>query len=292
MPNERTARGHRHRKKGSLVVVGSGVAAVVQTTLEAVEYMTRADRLFYLVADSLTEFWIKKLNPSATTLADLYGDRIPRSRTYNAMTARITDAVRAGHDVCAVFYGHPGVFVEASHRSVERLQRDGFSARMVPGVSADACLFADLGVDPGMCGIQSFEATDFLLRRRRFDPTSVLLLWQVGVIGETTGRVAPVLPERLATLTRRLRHAYPADHPVVLYRAAKFGTKGPFIQSMSLEALSEADVSPLETLYVPPLRQREADPRILAWFDASARRLIGASSALTVRRRPASSRPA
>ena len=50
--------------------------------------------------------------------------------------------------------------------------REGFNAQMLAGISAEDCLFADLGLDPGKNGCQSFEATDFLIRRRQFEPTS------------------------------------------------------------------------------------------------------------------------
>lgn len=41
-------------------------------------------------------------------------------------------------------------------------------------------MYADLDLDPGTHGVQSFEATDFLLYRRQIDPTSALILWQAG----------------------------------------------------------------------------------------------------------------
>src|SRR2546429_6584747 len=44
-------------------------------------------------------------------------------------------------------------------------REEGFEAEMLPAVSAEDCLFADLGVDPGDEGCQSFEATSFLLFR-------------------------------------------------------------------------------------------------------------------------------
>lgn len=248
------------------MVVGTGVAAVTQATTEAVALMERADKLFYLVTDDLTEVWLKSLNPSAQTLADLYGETVPRQRTYRAMTARITAAVRDGLAVCVAFYGHPGVLVEASHQSIEALRREGYRAWMLPGVSADGCLFADLGVDPGMCGTQSFEASDYLLFRRRSDPTSILLLWQIGVLGVATATRSPARHDRLATLTKRLRQDYPARHPVVLYQAAQRPGSRASIRSLELRALPKADVSVLEILYVPPIRQRRPDAAIQKWF--------------------------
>ena len=86
--------------------------------------------------------------------------------------------------MCAVFYGHPGVFVNPSHRAVAQARAEGFRAAMLPGVSAEDCLFADLGLDPGAHGCQSYEATDFVIRRRSCYPSALLILWQVGALGE------------------------------------------------------------------------------------------------------------
>ncbi|MFI1583783.1 hypothetical protein [Embleya sp. NPDC020630] len=78
---------------------------------------------------------------------------------------------------------HPGVFAFPGHEAVRRARLDGIPARMLAGSSAGDWLFADPGLDPATRGCQSIEASDFLLRHRVFDPTSLLVLWQVGVIG-------------------------------------------------------------------------------------------------------------
>src|SRR3546814_6212654 len=75
--------------------------------------------------------------------------------------------VRAGKQVCAVFYGHPGVFADVPHRVVRKAREEGIPARMEPGISAEACLYADLNLDPGQRGVQSMEATHFLVHDRR-----------------------------------------------------------------------------------------------------------------------------
>jgi hypothetical protein len=87
-------------------------------------------------------------------------------------------------EVCVVFYGHPGVFVQPAHEAIRVARLEGFTARMLPGISAEDCLFADIEVDPGVYACQSFEATDFLVRKRKFDPRSPLVLWQIGSIGD------------------------------------------------------------------------------------------------------------
>jgi uncharacterized protein YabN with tetrapyrrole methylase and pyrophosphatase domain len=256
------------RKRGSLVVVGTGIKLIAHTTREALDAITRAERLFFLVDDPATEEWLRRLNPSATSMRDLYHEGKPRRRTYDEMARRLVAAVRSGVDVCAVFYGHPGVFVDPSHDAIRRLKRAGYPARMLPGISTADCLFADLGVDPGGRGCQSFEATDFLLHQRRFDPTSALILWQIGVLGERSvrqGMTARV--ERIEMLVRVLREAYPARHRVVLYEAAKFPVCEPVIKRVVLSRLSRTPLRPVTTVYVPPLGERRENRAVARWFN-------------------------
>ena len=127
------------------------------------------------------------------------------------MTEAILEPVRAGKRVCAAFYGHPGVFVLPSHDAIARARAEGFDAEMLPGVSAEDCLVADLGVDPAVNGMQSYEAGDFLRRRPATEPTTALVLWQIGVVGASTQSAhasAPALGELVALLLER----YPAGH--------------------------------------------------------------------------------
>ena len=254
--------------QGSLVVVGTGIKAVTQTTLESVAAIESADVLYYSVADPTTEHWLRKLQPNAISLTPLYGINKDRRVTYAEMVQTIVGAVRGGARVCAAYYGHPGVFADPAHRAIAVLRSEGFSARMLPGVSADACFFADAGINPGAVGIQSFEATEFLLFDRRFDPTSGLLLWQIGVLGQN-GAGAPHRPERLARLVRSLARHYPPEHPLLLYYAATFPGTPALMEQFPLARLPERDVPPMAMLYVPPLPPRRADQEIYRWFEES-----------------------
>ncbi len=254
--------------RGSLVVVGTGIRLVGQATVESVACIERAEKLFYLVNDPTTAAWIQGLNPTAESLADCYVKGIARTRIYRVMADQIVSAVRSGLDVCAAFYGHPGVFVDASHEAIRRARRAGFPARMLPGISAEDCLVADLGMDPATNGCQSFEATNFLMYRRRFDPSSALILWQVGVLGEASVRDdMSCRPERLAVLTAHLQRYYPPRHRVVLYEAAQFPVGEPMIKRIPLARLKQETVLPMSTLYVPPIPARAYDPRIMRWID-------------------------
>ena len=91
--------------------------------------------------------------------------------------------VRAGKDVLGVFYGHPGVFVSPSHRALAIARSEGYKAKMLPGVSAEDYMFADLEFDPASHGCCTFEATELLLRDTPLNTSSHNIIWQVGAIG-------------------------------------------------------------------------------------------------------------
>jgi len=242
-------------RDGSLTIVGTGIALVAHLTLEARARIEEADKVLCLVGDPVMLDWIRRLNPTAETLVDCYARGKPRRRSYREMSDRILAWVRRGKNVVVAIYGHPGVMCDPAHWSLRSARREGYRTAMLPGVSAEACLFADLGIDPGDHGSQGYEATDFLNRGPRIETSSGLVLWQVGVVGEdsvayTTKRAGL---RRLATaLVRR----YTKDHRVVIYEAACYPTLKPTIRRLPLSRLPEAHVPVDATLYVPPLRAR------------------------------------
>lgn len=244
--------------RGSLTVVGTGIAVGVHLTVQAREAIERADAFLHLAADPVAVEWLAGLRPGAVDLRGHYRSGVPRDEIYESITETILAQVREGQSVCAAFYGHPGVYVRPSHEAVRRARSEGFDARMLPAVSAEDCLFADLGVDPADSGCLSYDATDFLLHRRPVDPSASLVLWQITVIGDRTA-VSSARMDAVATLVERLLEHYPADHEVVVYEASPYPIGGPVADRVRLAALGDAELTPLSTLYVPPARPPSVD---------------------------------
>jgi uncharacterized protein YabN with tetrapyrrole methylase and pyrophosphatase domain len=252
------------RKKGALSVVGVGIAGPAHVTRETLAVIRAAETRLVLVADYLSLEWLESLFPGFENLADAYAVGKSRDLTYEEMTERVLAPVRRGKRVAAIFYGHPGVFAHSPHEAVRRARAEGHAARMLPGISALDCLFADVGVDPGAVGCQEWEATDFLLRKRRFDPCSGLVLWQIGVVGVVDYREEALWNrEGLGVLAERLLETYPARHEVVVYEASTSPLVAPKILRLPLKKLSGADVTAISTLYVPPLPDRGSDRKTL-----------------------------
>ncbi len=237
---------------GSLTVVGTGIQFGSQLTAEARVALERADIVLFLAAEPRMKTFVESLNPNAHSLHGFYEIGERRAVAYEAMAEEILRRVREGLDVCVAFYGHPGVFVTPSHEAVRRARAEGLPARMLPGISAEDCLFADLGVDPSRRGCQSYEATEFLVHSRSLDPTAALVLWQIGTVGKDIA-AAGAQASGLPVLVERLLDEYPGSHLVTVYEAAPYPGFEPLIRTVPLGELSEEQVTALSTLYVPPL---------------------------------------
>jgi uncharacterized protein YabN with tetrapyrrole methylase and pyrophosphatase domain len=245
---------------GSLVVVGTGIRTVGQLTTEAIAWMRISDKLLYLVSDSIAVDLIMRLNPDgAESLEGFYAEGKPRQQTYDEMVEHILARVRDGHLTCVACYGHPGVFAYPTHEAIRRAKAEGIPARMLAGISAEDCMFADLGIDPGVHGCQSYEATDFLINRRQIDPTSSVILWQIGALGDPTFQRERYNLSALPLLVDRLCKIYPADHVVYLYEAAILYGCEPVIVHLPIRDLTTADLSPVTTVYIPPARRPTPD---------------------------------
>jgi uncharacterized protein YabN with tetrapyrrole methylase and pyrophosphatase domain len=226
---------------GSLTIVGTGIQIAGHLTPAAREAIESADVVLAVVTDPVTLMLLQEINPSTRSLHGLYEQGRDRRETYAAMTEEMLREVRDGKQVCAAFYGHPGVFVDPSHRAVAQARAEGYPAELLPAISAEDCLLAELGVDPADDGCLTYEATDFLTRNREVVPTAALVLWQIGTVGNPRGSVEAEVPGLPVLVEKLLRH-YPPDH-----------------------------VTAMATLYVPPLARAEHDPEMVERLGLSAR---------------------
>ncbi len=239
---------------GALNIVGLGFLGIGQITAESLSYIRSADKLFFLGSDILSRSWLEEQNPSLEDLHDAYAPGKHRLHSYGEMVERMLAPVREGMEVCVAFYGHPGVFVYPSHEAIRRAREEGLVARMLPGISAEDCLYAELEVDPAEFGCASYEATDFLVRPREYDTTSALILWQVGGVGIVTYEAETMWSKSgLTLLTENLLENYPPDHEVTIYEAAVIPVCDPVILRIPLRTLPDSAVSVLSTLYIPPV---------------------------------------
>ncbi|KAH8104760.1 tetrapyrrole methylase [Cristinia sonorae] len=241
---------------GSLTIVGTGIESINQITLQALSHIEHANKVFYCVVDPATEAFILGKNKDCVDLYQYYDNGKGRMDTYVQMAEIMLTEVRKGLDVVGVFYGHPGVFVNPSHRALAIAREEGYKARMLPGVSAEDCLFADLCIDPANPGCFTYEASDFLIRERPILPTSHFVLFQVGCVGIADFNFKGFDNNKFNILVDRLEKEYGADHPVVHYVAAMMPHQDPIMDKWTVGQLRTSDianqVTGISTFYIPP----------------------------------------
>ena len=174
-----------------------------------------------------------------------------------------------GKSVTAAFYGHPGIFVAPSHMAILRARKEGFDAKMLPGISAESCLVADLGVDPGKEGWQSIEATHYLIFEKDIDVTSPLVIWQIGVVGDLGFSQKNTNSDALDGLKAKLLTLYPSSHRVCVYEASEYVVLPPKAQWIPLEELSSLNVGAISTLFIPKLRDAKVDKEKLKFISSA-----------------------
>jgi siroheme synthase len=248
---------------GKLCLVGSGITLGRQISQRTISEILGADVVFSMT-DAFCHEWLSGIRADVIGLQQFYGKDKDRRATYREMDAAIMAEVRSGKRVCAVFYGHPGVFADVPHEVIRKAREEGFDAWMEPGISAEACLYADLGIDPGARGVQSFEATQFLVFDRVLDPTALLILWQVALAGDLSCTQFSADPRRLSVLRDKLLRWYPRDTEVILYEAAQLPVGEFRADRLKLSGLPEAAYQEYTTLVLPPVQQWGPDREALA----------------------------
>jgi precorrin-6B methylase 1 len=254
-------------RRGSIACVGMGITLGSHLTPLARNCIETADVVFAALSDHLVELWLRRMNGDVRSLQPYYRPGKSRMKTYREWVRVMIAEVRAGKRVCAVFYGHPGIFAWSPHKVIQLARAEGYAAHMEPGISAEDCLYADLGIDPGQVGCQHLEASQLLLFERHLDTTGHVVLWQLGVVGDRSlGRFRTPDAYR-ELLVERLLADYPAKHEVVVYRAPTLPVEGPHIQRMALRDFPSATLTGQETLVLPPARELRPNMAMRARLD-------------------------
>lgn len=244
---------------GNLTVVGTGIMFPSQMTFEAAEHIRAADVVLYNVGlNPVICGWMEENAQSSVDLYQLYKVNEVRSVAYQAMVDTICENVVAGKTTVAAFYGHPGVFVGPGYEAMKLCREKGFEARMLPGVSASDCMFADLEFDPARYGCTMVEATDYVMFDRAFSPDVPLVIWQAGLVADMTFKRSRGA-EHADLLQERLLQDYPANHPIYSYVASTIPGVQFSVNLGTIGAIEEMELNASMTCLVPPLNPPKVD---------------------------------
>ena len=172
------------QKRGSLIIVGTGIKAISHMTLETLSHIKRADVVFYHASNGITATQIRELNANAVDLYEYYGEGKKRKITYVQMAELMLRQVRLGLSVVGIFYGHPGYFVSPARRALAIASMEGYETALLPAVSAQDCMFSDLRVDPGVFGCQILMASRVFQEDAIIAITGHVVFLQVAAVGD------------------------------------------------------------------------------------------------------------
>jgi uncharacterized protein YabN with tetrapyrrole methylase and pyrophosphatase domain len=257
---------HDVNKTGSIVCVGTGMTVGAHIAPIARSHIENADIVFF-AGHPLMEMWVTEMNSNLHSLQVFYAEGKDRRISYKEMVNAMMTEVRAGKEVVGAFYGHPGVFALPPHNVIKTAKKEGYAAHMVPGISAEDCLYADLGVDPGKVGSQHFEASQFMFYQRNIDPSAYLILWQVGIAGDKSAAKFSTGKAYRQILVELLIEHYPNEHKVALYECPTVAIREPRIEWITLGDFIEAELSLITTMLIPPSQKLLKNQSIIDRLD-------------------------
>ena len=253
-------------------IVGTGIVGSHQLTREAEEVVRRSNHTFVIASGYGLPAYLETICPKVTDLGYLYEPGMNRMQTYERMAAEVISAAVAEGPVCLAVYGHPWVYCQPTALISRAAPLVGLHVEVFAGVSAFDTLIVDLGIDIAEHGIQMYEATDVLVRRRPLQPDVAAILWQPTVVGDPTYPSGSYTREQFVSLQEYLLTFYPADHQVKLITSKTHPLARSLVNTFALGTLAEqlTGVPSVGTLYIPPVVDRPVENEALMEFMVTA----------------------
>ncbi len=240
-------------------IAGLGIATAGQITSEVEQAIRSSREVLYLDTGIATRAVLESLCPRVTSLYDdTYSEDRPRQDGYARIADRVLQAARDHAPVTLAIHGHPLVAATAPFLVMEQARKTGLRVRVLPGVSAIDTVFADLRVDPVVHGMQMYEATDLLLRRRPLQADVPALIWQIGPIETCLHTMRVSNAARYQRLITHLSLFYPPRHEVAAVYCSPHALLPPKILRFAIEDMGKhaGEIHHGFSLYIPPAASR------------------------------------
>ncbi len=249
-----------------VAIVGLGIIGVHQITREVEETIRRCRHTFVVDSGFGIVPYLRDLCGTVTDLVPLYERGKSRLDTYRQMAAQVTNAALTSAPVCFATYGHPLVYCYPAVLIQRAAKVFNLRIEIFPGISSLDTLMVDLGVDFASDGLQMYEATDLLVRRRPLHDDVPCIIWQADVFGEANYTTERRSGQVFLPLQNYLLQFYSAEHPITLVVSRTFPLQRSIVKAYRIGSLAlELGHGPQAgTLYIPPVRRREiADSEFL-----------------------------
>ncbi len=175
------------------------------------------------------------------------------------MSSTVIDAALENPPVTFAVYGHPLIYAYPPQQVLFAAKFCGLRVRVMPGISALDMMFVDLRLDPSIQGLQMYEATEMMIRKRPLLPDVPCFLWQIGSVETNLFSRATSKPQRFERLKNYLLQFYPPDHQVTTVYSTPHEALESVLTTFSLRDIEERapELHQSLTLYIPPVTVRE-----------------------------------
>lgn len=248
-------------KRPDIYLVGTGILGVWHLTREAEACLTECRKVFLVDATYGVAQHIQSLGPEVINLLPEYVEGESRLDTYRTMAAKVIDAALEDPPVSLAVYGHPSLLVYPTTLVRKASPHLGLLVHTVSGISSFDTMLVDLDLDPGLNGLQMYDANALVVENRTLDVEVPCLLLQVDAVETSFHTANQSRASRFDRLVEHLLRFYPPDHTVTNIRSASFPIFGPEKNSFPLIELG-AQFSSRRlggTVYIPKLRDAGYD---------------------------------
>jgi uncharacterized protein YabN with tetrapyrrole methylase and pyrophosphatase domain len=247
----------RHGRRPDIYLVGTGILGVWQLTREAEACLAESRKVFLVDATYGVAEHIESLGAEVINLLPEYVEGGSRIDTYRTMAARALDAALDTPPVSLAVYGHPSLLVYPTSLVRKAARHLGLVVHTVPGISSIDTMLIDLDLDPGLNGLQIYEANTLIVEDRPIDVEVPCLLLQVDAIETAFHTANPSRPSRFRRLVDHLLRFYPPEQEVINVRSSSFPIFAPELISFPLSELGEQFATKHlgGTVYIPKLHE-------------------------------------
>lgn len=228
-----------------LVCVGLGMDLQAHLTPRARSYLQQADIVFAAERERPFADELRIFSSNVRSLRAVYEQHSVVEVCFEIADVVLSE-LRAGKSVCAAFLGRTGSASEMQH-ALRAAATEGYPVHIEPGISAEDCLLADLGIDPNRYGCQHYETRQLILYRRSLDSSAYLILWQTALALCHVNRI-----EYWQLLIDVLAEDYPLDHKIIIYTQGMVSGQEARVETIELRFLGRLNIAAHMTIVVPP----------------------------------------
>lgn len=251
-------------------VIGVGIRGVSQLTIEALEAMRAARKVFSLSCPPalFLSFGLADIED----ISELYRDKDKDEDNYQRIMDKVWFEAQRHKDIALLVPGHPRLGVTILQWLEQMRTKARFTLEVVEGISSFDTLINDLKRDPLERGSVILDVNRLLLFQLTLEPVLDYYLYHICSIGTNRTNVSnPAKDNALHLLKEKLLDYYPQHHKVILIHSAEHPGEVVHIIDGIVGELEKLlpQITFSSSLFIPGVRPKVIDRNYLQRLRAS-----------------------